>query len=348
MLKFAHIDVLYLLIIIPVLSIIFILSYIKKKKGLQSFASDKLMDFIIPELSFQRHRIKFILAMLGLTFIIIAGAGLRIGSSLKEVNKKGREIIIALDVSNSMLAEDVSPNRLEMAKHSINRLLNNLENDKIGLIVFAGDAYTQIPLTNDIGAARLFLNSVSTNIVSRQGTSIGAAINLAARSFSPESAASEESGEASSRAIIVITDGENHEDDALKAAEDAQAKGIQIHTIGLGDPKGVPIPLSPGSNNYKRDKDGNVVVSKLDESGLKKIASVGGGFYIRAGRGGLGLNQLMVKLKELDAEQYTAKVFADYSERYQYFLALGILFLMIELITMERKSKWMSKIKLFS
>jgi Ca-activated chloride channel homolog len=348
MLKFAHIEVLYALIILPVLGIIFVLSYIQRKRGLRRFASDKLIDNLIPELSFYRFRFKFILAMLGLVFIIIAAAGPRVGSSLKEVNKKGREIIIALDVSNSMLAEDVSPNRLEMAKHSINRLLNNMENDKIGLIVFAGDAYTQIPVTNDIGAARLFLNSVSTNIVSRQGTSIGAAINLASKSFSPESAGADESGTASSRAIIVITDGENHEDDALKAAEEAHAKGIQIHTIGLGDPKGVPIPLSPGSNNYKRDNEGNVVVSKLDEGSLKKIASAGGGFYIRAGKGGLGLNQLMLKLNELDAEQYTAKVFADFSERYQYFLAIGIFLLLLELLTMERKSKWISKIKLFS
>jgi Ca-activated chloride channel family protein len=284
--------------------------------------------------------------MLALAFLIIALSGPRVGSKLKEVKKRGREIIIALDVSNSMLAEDIKPDRLEKAKESLNRLLNELDEDKIGLIVFAGDAYTQIPITNDYGAARLFLNSVSTEMVSKQGTSIGAAIDLASRSFSPESGDGSDGGK--SRAIIIITDGENHEDDPIAAARRAAEKGIVIHTIGLGDPAGVPIPLFPGSKAFKRDKDGNVVVSKLDESTLKQIASVTNGFYVRAGNNSSGLSQLMQKLDEMDQQEYQAKVFADYVERFQYFLGAGIILLLLEFLIMNKRNKWFDKIRLFA
>jgi len=347
MFKFAHIELLYLLALLPVLIAVFVFAFLQKKRNIKKFTSEELREVLIPDYSPGRSKLKFILTILAFIFMVIAASGPRVGSKLKEVKKTGREIIVALDVSNSMLAEDISPNRLEMAKLSLNRLLNNLADDKLGLIVFAGDAYTQIPVTNDIGAARLFLNSVSTDIVSKQGTSIAAAIDLAARSFSPETTEDENQAGAKARAIIIITDGENHDENAIQSAKNATEKGIQIYTIGLGDPKGVPIPLSPGSNNYKRDKDGNVVVSKLDEEGLKKIASIGNGFYIRGGKAGTGLNQLINKLNELDAKEYSAKVFSEYEERYQYFLALGLILLLIEFITMERRNKWLGKIKLF-
>ena len=345
-LKFANKEMLWLLWIIPVLILFFIVNMVRKKKSKKKFASDEMSRFLFPEASNARIRLKFILLMLSLIFIIIALAGPRVGSQLKEVEKKGREFIIALDVSRSMLAEDIKPNRIEMAKQSLNRLIRNMEDDKIGLIVFAGDAYIQIPVTNDYGAARLFLNSVNTNIVSKQGTAIGSAIELALRSFTPGN----DDGEVAqdeSRAIIIITDGENHEEGVFEAAEKAAEKDIKVHTIGLGDPKGVPIPVNYGSNNYLKDQKGNVVVSKLDETTLKKIASVSGGFYVRADRSGRALNQLVTKLEELEQEEYTAKVFADYEERYQYFLGFGLLLLFIEFLIMEKKNKWLKKIKIF-
>ncbi len=347
MFRFENEIFLFGLLVIPVLALLFIIHMHVRKKRMKRFADAAMHGILIPLASKSRMILKFVITLLALNLLIIALAGPRFGSRLKEVEKKGREIIIALDVSNSMLAEDIKPNRLEKAKESLNRLLNEMDNDKIGLIVFAGDAYTQIPVTTDYGAARLFLNSVSTEMVSKQGTSIGSAIELATRSFSPESAG--EAGEGSnSRAVIIITDGENHEDDPLDEARAAAEKGIVIHTIGLGDPSGVPVPLYPGSQSFKRDKEGNVVVSKLDESTLKQIASITNGFYVRAGRNSSGLYQLMQKLEEMEGQEFKAKVFAEYIERYQYFLAAGLILLLIEFLIMNKKNNRLSRIRLFN
>lgn len=347
MIRFANEIMLYGLLVIPLLILIYILNYYNRKRKLNEFLSPEMQEYLVPMASGTRRVMKFVLLMLAFSLLIIALAGPRVGSRLKEVERRGREIIIALDVSNSMLAEDIKPNRLEKAKESLNRLLNEMEEDKIGLIVFAGDAYTQIPITNDYGAARLFLNSVSTQMVSKQGTSIGSAIDLASRSFTPETG-EENSPSGKSRAIIIITDGENHEDDPVEAARRAAEKGIVIHTIGLGDPAGVPVPLYPGSKAFMRDNKGNVVVSKLDETTLKQIASVTGGFYVRAGNNSSGLYQLMQKLNEMDTEKYKAKVFAEYIERYQYFLGAGLLLLIIEFLIMSKKNRWFRKIRLFA
>ena len=207
------------------------------------------------------------------------------GSKLKTEKRKGVELMIALDVSNSMMAEDIQPNRLERAKRAISRLVDKLDDDKIGLIVFAGDAYTQLPITTDFASAKLFLNSVSTNIVPRQGTAIGAAINLAANSFSPQFEGN--------KAIIVITDGENHEDDAVGAATAAAQQGIIVHTIGMGLPQGAPIPVyENGQKDFRKDKNGQVVVTKLDEQMLQEIAAAGNGVYVRANNAEVGLNTL--------------------------------------------------------
>ncbi|MBE0652394.1 MAG: VWA domain-containing protein [Bacteroidales bacterium] len=338
--------VLYGLLVLPLILGLFIIAMISRRKKLSRFAATGLHDILIPQASRVRIVLKFILLMFSLAFLIIALAGPRVGSKLQEVEKKGREIIIALDVSNSMLAEDIKPNRLEKAKESLNRLLNDLGNDRIGLIVFAGDAYTQIPVTTDYGAARLFLNSVTTEMVSKQGTSISSAIALATRSFSPDPAG-ENPANARNKALIIITDGENHEDDPVSEAMKAAEKGILIHTIGLGDPAGVPVPMFAGSNAFRRDKEGNVVVSKLDETTLKQIASVGNGFYVRAGSNSSGLNQLMQKLDEMETQEFKTKVFAEYIERFQYFLGAGILLLILEFLVMSKKNPWLERIRLF-
>lgn len=344
MIRFDKIEILYLLIIIPVLVVLYLIAVYSSKRKFKKFASLEMKEFLLPLESGFRKALKFGIWIFAFAILIIALSGPQVGSKLKEVQKRGREIVIALDVSNSMLSEDIKPNRLEMAKQSLNRMLNEMEDDKLGLIVFAGDAYTQIPITNDYGAARLFLNSVSPEIVSKQGTAIASAIELASRSFSPES---ENLHGGKSRVIIIITDGENHEGDAIAAAKEAADKGIIIHTIGLGSPEGVPIPLYPGSREYRRDKDGNVVVSKLEETVLKQISSITKGYYVRAGKNSAGLQQLMQKINELETEVYTTKVFAEYIERYQFFLAVALILLMIEFLIMQKKSLWMSKFKLF-
>ena len=347
MIRFERIEILYLFAIIPVLVILYFIAVHSSKRKFKKFASLELKGFLLPLESGFRKGLKFSIWLISFGILIIALAGPQRGSKLKEVQKRGSEIVIALDVSNSMLAEDVKPNRLETAKHSLNRMLNDMEDDKVGLIVFAGDTDTQIPITNDYGAARLFLNTVSTEMVSKQGTSLGAAIKLASRSFTPESG-NENQQSAKTRAIIIITDGENHEGDAIDAAKKAAEKGIIIHTIGLGSPDGVPIPVYPGSREFRKDKEGNVVVSKLDETSLKQIAGITNGFYVRAGNNTAGLQQLMKKISELDTEEYTATVFAEYIERYQYFIAIALILLCIEFLIMQKKSLWMSKFKLFS
>lgn len=346
MIRFTNDIVLYGLVVVPLLFILFFYNAGLRRKKLRNFISSDLQQVLIPGLSTSRLFLKFLLSMLAMSFLIIALSGPRMGSRLREVEKKGREIIIALDVSNSMLAEDIKPNRLEKAKESLNRLLNELEDDKIGLIVFAGDAYTQIPLTNDFAAARLFLNSVSTQMVSKQGTSLASAIELALRSYSGESEGSPENGQ-SSRLLVIITDGENHEENPAAAAKRAKEKGIVIHTIGLGDPAGVPVPVFPGSKSFKRDEDGNVVVSKLDETSLREVSAITNGFFVRAGNNSAGLYQLMQKLDEVEGQAYKTKVFAEYIEQYQYFLGIGLLLFIIEFLIMKKKNAWFSRIKLF-
>jgi len=345
MIRFERIEYLYLLLLIPVLLVLYVVLTYASKKRFEKFASNELKSFLFPLESGFRKVLKFGIWIFAFALFIIAISGPQVGSKLKEVKKKGREIVIALDISNSMLSEDIQPNRLEMAKQSLNRMLNEMEDDKVALIVFAGDAYTQIPLTNDYGAARLFLSTVTTENVSKQGTAIASAIELASRSFSPESANENQVGK--SRAIIIITDGENHEGDAIAAAKEAAEKGIVIHSIGLGSPEGVPIPVYPGSREFRRDKDGGVVVSKLDETILKQISSITNGYYVRGGKNTAGLQQLMQKINELETEEYTTKVFAEYIERYQFFLAIGLALLLIDFLIMKKKSLWMTKFKIF-
>ncbi len=250
----------------------------------------------MPELSDSRPVIKFILLLSAVLAGVIMLSRPQFGSRIEDVKKQGVEVIIALDVSNSMLAEDIQPDRLTRAKQAISRLVDNLENDKIGLIVFAGDAYTQIPVTTDYVSAKMFLSTISPEMVPKQGTSIGAAINLGIRSFSP--------GEEKSKAIIIITDGENHEDDPLAAAGDAAKAGIIIHTIGIGSSGGVPVPLTVnGRKEYLKDNAGNTVITKLDEEILKKIALGTNGSYVRASNSNIGLDQIFSEIKKMKKEE---------------------------------------------
>ena len=275
MFRFGNIEYLWGLVVIPLLTFFFIWSRIARKRALHKFGQENILKQLMPFSSTNRPRLKFLILILSLAFFITGIARPQFGSKLKKVKREGVELIIALDVSNSMMAEDIKPNRLERAKRAISRLVDRLKDDKIGLIVFAGDAYTQLPITSDYNSAKLFLNSVNTQIVPKQGTAIGAAIELATRSFTP--------GGDANKAIVIITDGENHEDDAISATEKAVEEGIIIHTIGMGLPAGSPIPvLRGGQTDYLKDRDGNVVVTKLNEQMMEQIAVAGGGIYVRA------------------------------------------------------------------
>lgn len=340
MFRFANIDYLYLLILLPVLAFLFIFLLNRRRKALQRFGNMDVIASLMPSVSFTRPVLKSVLILVALAALVFGIARPQFGSKLREIKREGVEIIIALDVSNSMLAEDIQPNRLERAKQSIARMVDRLVNDKIGLIVFAGDAYTQIPITTDYVSAKLFLNTISTDVVPKQGTAIGSAIELGMRSFTQQ--------EETSKALIIITDGENHEDNALEAAKEASEKGITVHTIGIGLPKGAPIPVySGGQKTYRQDREGQTVISKLDEAMLRSISSAGNGVYIRSTDTRVGLDKLFDEINKMEKQEIESKVYSDYDERFQYLFALGLFFLLLELIIMERKNRWLSKIKLF-
>jgi Ca-activated chloride channel family protein len=243
---------------------------------------------------------------------------------------KGVEIMIALDVSNSMLAEDYSPNRLERAKLAISRLTDRLKDDRIGLIVFAGQAYVQLPITTDYVSAKIFLNSINTGSVPVQGTSLSDAINLAIKSFSAESSNT-------SRALILITDGEDHEDDPVTAAKTAKGLGVNIYTIGIGSADGKPIPMPNGE--LLNDNEGNIVVTRLDEKTLLSVAEAGGGAYVKAGNSDFGLETIVNQIKEMDKQTFKSVVFEDFDEQYMYFLGIALFFFLLEFLITERRGR---------
>lgn len=341
MLRFGNSEYLWGLIIIPLLILFFIWSRIARKRALRRFGSEETLRFLMPFASSNRPRFKFLILMLALAFIIVGIARPQYGSKLKKVKREGIELVIALDVSNSMMAEDIQPNRLDRSKMAISRLVDKLKDDKIGLIVFAGDAYTQLPITSDYNSAKLFLNSVNTQIVPKQGTAIGSAIGLGIRSFTPDSKAN--------KAIIIITDGENHEDDAVSAAKEAAENGIVVHTIGMGLPQGSPIPvLRNGQKEYLKDNQGNVVITKLDEVMLEKIATEGDGVYVRANNAQVGLSTLFDEINKLEKTEMDSLVYSDYEDQFQYFFVIGMILMLLEFFVLDRKNRYLKNIKLFS
>lgn len=341
MFRFGNSEFLYGLIIIPILIIVFLIGMYWRKRALKKFGDPGIISHLMPYVSTFRPVIKFIFLILALSAVIVALADPQFGSKLEKVKREGVEIIIALDVSNSMLAEDIEPNRLERAKRAITKMIDELNNDKIGLIVFAGDAYVQVPLTTDYSAVKMYMSSINTDIVPRQGTAIGSAIDLSVRSFDEESGLE--------KALVIITDGENHEGDAIRAAREAEENEITIHTIGMGDPSGSPIPLRKenGTTIYQKDQQGDVVVSKLNEKTLKRIAAQGNGTYIHASNARTGLNELFEEISKMNQKEIESKVYTDYQHRFQYLLGLALIFLFADLILLERKNKRLMKFNLF-
>lgn len=338
MFRFAHPELLYLLGIIPLLIVFFAWGRGKRKRQLSKFGEEMLLEQLMPYVSAKRPVWKFYLTLFAVAAMIFVVAGPQFGSKLQTTKRKGVELIIALDVSNSMMAQDIKPNRLERAKQAISQMVDKLGNDRIGLIVFAGDAYTQLPITTDYTSAKMFLSTINTGIVPTQGTAIGKAINLAIRSFGPE--------EDISRAIIVITDGENHEDDAVKAAEAALEKGIKVYTIGMGSAKGAPIPIG-NNNNFRKDREGNVVITKLDEKLLQEIAIAGDGKSIRANTSKVGLNEMLKEINKMEKSEIEAKVYSEYDDQFQWIAWIALVLLICEIFILERKNRFLKNIHLF-
>lgn len=328
MLYFANPDFLPLLLLVPVIPVAYGLYRFFRRRRLAAFGDWKLVSSLMPSLSGGRGWLKIIFFSLGLTFVIIGLARPQMGATLKEHKSQGAEIMVCLDVSNSMLAKDYTPSRLERAKLAISRLVDRLADDRIGLVVFAGESFVQLPITADFVSAKMFMNSVSTSSVPVQGTAIGDAIVTAAKSFSPQSR--------KSRAIIVITDGENHEDDPVEAARMVAEQGIKVYTIGVGSEEGQPIETKEG---LMKDKDGNIVVTKLDETTLKSIAREGNGAYVRAGNEEFGLNPVIDDIRRMEDEDLGSVVFEDFSEQHMYFFGAALFFFLLEALTGERRWK---------
>ncbi len=328
MLLFANHQYLYLLFLVPLMPLLYALVRYLRRERLRRIGDESLVRQLMPSWSASKGWVRLVLFDLAFAFFVIGLARPQIGAKLQERETRGAEIMICLDVSNSMLARDYSPNRLERAKLAISRITDKLQDDRIGLIIFAGSSFVQLPITNDYVSAKMFLSSISTESVPVQGTAIGDAILTAARGFSAQSE--------KSRAIIVITDGENHEDDPLAAAKQAAELGIRIYTVGVGSLRGEPIPMD---GDLMKDKDGNIVVTRLDEDTLQQIAAAGGGAYVHAGNEEFGLNPIINDLRRLEAETFNSVVFEEYDEQYMYFFAVALVLLVIEMLIGSRRWK---------
>ena len=327
MLVFASYRFLWLLLLVPLIPALYALALALRKRRIRRFGDPKMVAHLMPHYSRAKGWVKIILFTLAFFFFVIGLSRPQIGAKLSERQTKGAEIMICLDVSNSMLAQDYTPCRLERAKLAISSLVDKLHDDRIGLIIFAGSSFVQLPVTTDYVSAKMFLSSIDAGSVPVQGTAIGDAIHTAMKSFSAQSE--------KSRVIILISDGENHEDDAVAAAKEAAQAGIRIYTVGVGSAAGQPIPVD---GELLRDKDGNIVVTHLDEKTLRQIAEAGGGAYIQAGNEEFGLNPIINDIRAMEGELFSSVVFEEYDEQYMYFFAIALILLVIEMLVGERKN----------
>ncbi|MCL1607786.1 MULTISPECIES: VWA domain-containing protein [Mediterranea] len=338
MFRFADPNVLYLLIILPFVAIFYFYSNYRRTKRLRKYGDPELLSMLMPEASAHRPVFKFWVLWIALGLSIVMLARPQFGTRLEKVKRSGIETIIALDISNSMLAEDVVPSRLEKAKSLISRLVSNFNDDKVGLIVFAGDAFTQLPITSDYISAKMFLESITPSLISSQGTNIGEAIRLAIKSFTPQ--------EKVGRAIIVITDGENHEGGAVEAAKEAASKGMKVFVLGIGSPDGSPIPLE-GSNDYRKDNQGNVIVTRLNEQMCREVAQAGNGVYIRVDNSSSAQSLLQKEIDKLTKSDLESTVYSNYNEQFPALAWIIIVLLIIEVVVLDKKNPLFKNIKLF-
>ena len=330
---------LWWLITTPVFVIAYIIYTKHKRRQLMEFGDQELVAQLMPDASKGRPIWKFSLLLLAWVLLIVAGSRPQYGQQEKTIKRQGIEVMVALDISNSMLAEDVAPNRLDRAKQILSKMIDNMVDDKVGLVVFAGEAFTQLPITCDYVSAKMFLNTITPNLISTQGTAIGAALQTAVTSFG---ATESEAG----RAIILITDGENHEDDAIAVAKQAQELGIQVFVVGIGKPEGSPIP-KPGSNDYFKDRSGQVVVSRLNEEMCQQIAAAGKGIYVRCDNTNTAMRALQQELDRMATAELESTVYADYNEQYQSFVLIALLLIVIEFFILSRKNHRLTRMDLF-
>jgi len=341
MIRFEHIEYLYLLLGIPVFTILLYLGMRMKSAALKRLGDPSFLNRLIPEASNNKVILKFIILNIAYAFLVIGIANPQTGSKMEQVQRKGIDIVVALDISNSMLAQDIKPDRLSRAKQALFKLIDRLQGDRIGIVIFAGKAFTQLPITTDYAAAKMFVSTISPKDIPSQGTAIGEAIELGISCFDENE---------HSKAIIIITDGENHESNAIETATAATQLGIIVYTIGMGLPDGSPIPVinSYGQEiGYKKDRQGNTVITKLNEVMLQQIAAAGNGDYVRANNTQAGLSKIFEKINALEKSEIDTRMFTDYEDQFQYFLGFGLLLIFLEFFIFDRKTRWAARIRLF-
>ncbi|MCQ2285279.1 MAG: VWA domain-containing protein [Bacteroidales bacterium] len=352
MFRFENVYVLYALLLIPLLSAAYIYLQYKRKKKITKYADETMMERIVPERSKAKEYIKFALLMAALTCFIFALANPQVGSSLEKGKRKGVDIMVCLDISNSMLAEDIKPNRLDASKMALSRFIDKLKGDRIGLVVFAGKAFVQLPITSDYAAAKMFINYVTPEMMNEQGTDIAEALDLAVVSMIPEDDGNEDKqrmNALTSKVILVVSDGEDHFDEAVKMAGEVASLGCTIHTIGIGSTRGEPIPVrsANGSVSMKKDNEGNTVMTRLNEEILQEVAAAGKGIYVHAGNANMGFEKIQEKIDAMTKTDLDEVTFARYDSKFQYPLLLGLIFLFVEMLFLGSKNhfdlkKWLN------
>ena len=336
MFRFAHIELLYLLALVPLLAMLFALMMRRRRKLMERFGNVALVKELIPSYSRARLRLKLWLWLAAFACLVVAAARPQLGSKLREEKAEGVEMMLVVDVSNSMLAEDFEPNRLERTKYAINKLFEGLQQERVGMVIFAGEPKVQLPITSDYRMAQAFTKRISPNLIAEQGTDIGKALQLASLSFSSQSG--------KSRVIILITDGENHEQDVTSVAQMVKEQGIRIFTIGIGTPEGAPIEIG---GEFVKDENGEMVVSKLGEQMLEQIAAATDGAYVRASKHTIGLEEIVKSINQMEKSELMVVRYEEYNEQYQYFLAAALLLLLIESFIQNRRNPALRRFNIF-
>ena len=336
MFRFAHIELLYLLALVPLLAVVFALMMRRRRKLMERFGNMELLKELIPNYSRGRLRLKLWIWLTAFACLVIAAARPQLGSKLREEKAKGIEMMLVVDVSNSMLAEDFEPNRLERTKYAINKLFEGLQQERVGMVIFAGEPKVQLPITSDYRMAQAFTKRISPTLIAEQGTDIGKALQLASLSFSSQSG--------KSRVIVLITDGENHEQDVTTVAQMAKDQGIRIYTIGIGTPEGAPIEIG---GEFVKDENGDMVVSKLGEQMLEQIATATDGAYVRATKQSIGLEEIVKSINQMEKSELSTVRYEEYNEQYQYFVAVALALLLLESFIMSRRNPALRRFNIF-
>ena len=332
----------YLLFAIPVVIVLFMLVLLWRKSTQRKFANATLIKKLSPNKSVFKPILKVLIVCLALACLSFALVNPKIGTKLETVKREGVDLVFALDVSKSMLAEDIAPNRLDKSKQLITQIVNSLGGDRVGIIGYAGSAFPQVPITTDFSSTKLFLNGMNTDMVSSQGTAINEAIRMAQTYFDDE--------EQTNRVLIIVSDGEDHEGNSIAIAEDAAALGIRIFTIGVGTEKGGPIPIKRNGilQHYKRDQNNQQVITRLDDEKLKDIAAEANGQYIDGTNTKEVVETVRAILNGMDKKEFDAKQFTDFKDQFQWFLAGALFLLLVDVFLLERKTAWVNKLNLFN